>query len=522
MLYHFPDLDTLRLAMTSGAVPDAVGRAGARAAFDPDGTVRVQCEMRLSASGRLALGQLGVQIEDTSTEDLPEIVLCWPQLLPVQPGPQPEFSDRLPVLFELERIEELPGVVSEMLRLGNDRQAVRWIGDGDRTRALLRVVGPPYYTLLRALERRQNGSPLRAYVEQGDRVWVEIGTAHPLGRRLKLPAGKTLLLRAPREWELIEDGRFQDVYSVLEFPLPDAPAVWQPVEPHQKIRVPLRLAPSDSPEPAELWVLKGTALAQIEQFVQSADEALLARLSFAIGTDNNETTVVLRARPGKSGPPVLVLEGTDYRPVLKLPNLFAPCTARLHPPLRRDVVKQLLGEDPLSIVWLEPGEQGAFRPRSLPDAAFRPLSDWVEYALDQAQQPLSEWMASLQFDFEPFICREEGEDRPPLPRPLPTGRVSPRGRRRSGAGARRATGSREDEEGHFEEAGHEPGFLLGEAQRAAAEAARPGAGVPRAGVAAGGGAAAPRVVAADGPGQRRAGADARCGRVRGQRAVAGR
>ena len=409
MLYRFPNLDTLRLAITSGAVPDAVSRAGARAAFDPDGAVRVQCDARLSAAGRLALGRLGVQIDEAAVDELSETVLCWPQLLPVQPGPQPEFSDRLPVLFELEQVEELPGVVSEMLRLGNDRQAVRWVGDGERTRALLRVVGPPYYTLLRALERQKNGSPLRAYVEQGDRVWVEVGTVHPLGRRLKLPAGKTLLLRAPREWELIEDGRFQDVYSVLEFALPDAPAVWQPVESQTKIRVPLRLAPSDSTEPAELWVLKGNALAQVEQFVQSADEALLARLSFAIGTEGDEATVVLRARPGKSGPPVLVLDGTDYRPVLKLPNLFAPCTARLHPPLRREVVKQLLAEDPLAIVWLELKEQGGFRPRSLPDAAFRPLSDWVEYALDQAQQPLAEWMASLQFDFEPFICREEGD-----------------------------------------------------------------------------------------------------------------
>ena len=38
---------------------------------------------------------------------------------------------------------------------------------------------------------------------------------------------------------------------------------------------------------------------------------------------------------------------------------------------------------------------------------FRPLADWIDYVLDQEQQPLTAWVQATRFDFEPFVCREE-------------------------------------------------------------------------------------------------------------------
>ena len=152
-------------------------------------------------------------------------------------------------------------------------------------------------------------------------------------------------------------------------------------------------------EPAELWVLRGgDGIAQVDEFVQNADEQLLARLAFAVGDKNGERIIVLRVRPSRQSAPVVVLGGIGYRPHLRLPNLFLPCSTRLHPPLRRDVVAKLLAGDPKQITWLHPGSDGRFVPETLADAAFRPLHDWLDYVLDQEQQPLTAWVqAAAEF-----------------------------------------------------------------------------------------------------------------------------
>ena len=77
-----------------------------------------------------------------------------------------------------------------MLRLGNDRQSFRWLSDGDAGHALLHIVrGPPYYTLLRALdhsdaEKTDSVQAPRTYQELNPRIWVgrlhaSVGRADP-------------------------------------------------------------------------------------------------------------------------------------------------------------------------------------------------------------------------------------------------------------------------------------------------------------------------------------------------------
>lgn len=450
MLLTFPDLDTLHLAITSQAVPDMVCRAAVQAVFEEDGRVLLSTEANISKTTETALKRLKVQVHKENSlavavsSDHPtldflsedgdepryapnvESLLCWPQILPLVRDEGGDDAQKRPVLFELSDDAQLTEIVTEILRLGNDRQAFRWLNDGAHCRALLRVIEPPYYTLLRALDQRRNGSardpqddavrPPRAYVERGDRVWVEFGWNHPLAAKLKPPAGKLLLMRPLREWLMIDEGRFQDVYSALEFILPEALGHWQSHEQQTRIAVPLKLASSDSTDPAELWVLSGTGVEQLDDLVKNGDDQLLARLSFAVAQRGTESTTIVRARPGKTPPPVLVLDGTAYRPYLKLPNLFVPCTARLHPPLRRDAVKNLLAEDSLQVVWLQPTTAGNFVPQSLPDEAFRPLPDWVDYVLDREQEPLTAWQESMQFDFESFVCHEPSPDKA-KPRP---------------------------------------------------------------------------------------------------------
>src|SRR5262249_25471086 len=46
---------------------------------------------------------------------------------------------------------------------------------------------------------------------------------------------------------------------------------------------------------------------------------------------------------------------------------------------------------------------GRFQTESLPDAAFRPLADWVEFRVPEADVARRPWVQSLRWEFEPFF-----------------------------------------------------------------------------------------------------------------------
>jgi len=57
------------------------------------------------------------------------------------------------------------------------------------------VVGPPYYTLLRAIDKSASGTTgaVRAYLERAPRVWVEIGYSHPLAAQVRIADDQLVL-----------------------------------------------------------------------------------------------------------------------------------------------------------------------------------------------------------------------------------------------------------------------------------------------------------------------------------------
>lgn len=439
MILHFPDLDTLHLVLMAGMVPEKNVLAPAITALGVDGSLWIQPNTALGKNVLEELGKLSVRPVARSVIPLDQKVCCWLQLLPIARDPQSMvLGEKTPILFDLNG-SQLAEVVGEMLRLGNDRQAFRWIRDGNEERALLRVLGPPYYTLLRALESDDTGP--RAYRECVPRVWVQYGYSHPLIQRLAPSAGRMLLLQPPRQWTILAEDRFRDIYEALEFPLTHAPTHWAPSELPHRLRVPLRLVRGGSNDPAELWVMAERGIEQVDSLVRECDDQLIQRLTFAVAEKNGQQRVILRARPGKEGPPVLVLEGLAFRSYLKIPNLFLPCGAtikgatQLNPPLRRDAVKSLLASDSSQIHWLFPMEGGEFQCESISDAAFLPLSQWVDYILDHERQALTAWRQATQFDFETCICNEGDREgvspkkaarEPSAPRaPAPTSEVSP-------------------------------------------------------------------------------------------------
>jgi hypothetical protein len=428
MFLHFPTPDRLLLALTSGAIPAETAAAPVKAAWDDAGGLFVQLAGRGDRALREKLQQLG--IESSTSCKLPFApYMNWLQLLPLARR-EPQLADKSAVLFDIATGEQLAEVIAEMLRLGNDRQSFRHLANGHAGRTLLRVLGPPYYTLLRSLEgpaerdgheAAESAQPaLLAFAEQRPRVWVELGYQHPLAERIAPPAGKWLLVRAPRQWELLDEGAFHDIYQALEFALPAAETDWRDSALASRLTVPLRLASMAETDPAELWVLKEDALAQVEALVAHSDNELVARLAFAVVEQEGkpgQPLVVLRVRPSKLPPPVLVLRALACRNYLRVQNLFLPVGRRLHPPLRRDVVAKLLAADANQIVWLQPQEGGQFQPRSVADTAFRPLSEWVDYVLDCQHEALAAWIESHRFEFAAFVSDDDA-----APRPRPPGR----------------------------------------------------------------------------------------------------
>ncbi len=413
MIFLFPDLETLRIALTSGQVASEVAVEPAEAAFGAGAEVSVKSHAIPPKAMQNALKRLGVKTAKAHMGE-PIAVGCWPEILPVvkQAG-VPELASNEPVLFDLPA-ESLADFAVEMLRLGNDRQGFRSFADGQRV--LLRVIGPPYYTLLRALDRLHAG--VVAYVEKSPRVWVEIGHAHPLAAKLKVPEGRLLLLRPPRQWTTLEDGPFQDIYEVLDFQLPAAAVAYAEGKLESKLTVPLRLAAGNAAEAPEMWVLRENAIEVFDAFVRDADDRLMGRLMFAVA-ENGEAgpTIILRVRQlAKMAPPTVDLTGaagfTRYR---KLNNLFVPAGRRLQPVLRRDAVRKMLADDDARIVWLTPlnDNNGRFVPESLADDAFRPLQDWVEYVIDREREALQSWAQATTFDFESFVCKGDLPDEPP-------------------------------------------------------------------------------------------------------------
>ena len=178
--------------MTSRTVSEEVQCAPAKVARDGD-SVLLDTNATIPRSDLAALKKLGVERKRSAKAEFRGVV-SWHQALPLREVDEDhELSDKTEVLFEIDDDDQLTTVVTEMLRLGNDRQSFRHVAEDNTEKTLLRVTSPPYYTLLRAIESGTsrsdsngktptpgNGTPvgsgtgIHPLVEQNSRVWVPV------------------------------------------------------------------------------------------------------------------------------------------------------------------------------------------------------------------------------------------------------------------------------------------------------------------------------------------------------------
>lgn len=161
----------MRIALTGKAVPKEISQAPIVAGFDEQDRLWIETPPGLGQAALSELRKLGARHGPRCDAQMLAEVSCWLELLPLVPDPNSaEHLEQTPVLFDLSSGERLAHLASEILRLGNDRQTFRWVeeqqdGDEASSRALLRVVGPPYYSLLRAIDRHGHEESPIAFVE---------------------------------------------------------------------------------------------------------------------------------------------------------------------------------------------------------------------------------------------------------------------------------------------------------------------------------------------------------------------
>ncbi|MGV3623715.1 MAG: hypothetical protein ACO1OB_23045, partial [Archangium sp.] len=415
----FPSQEALQVAMRSGLVPVDVQRGPARVGVAKDGSVEIAPEVAPNAKVKKALAAAGVEQHEASAKL--RDVSCWAEVL--MPNAVGEPDGPLPlVLFTVEGERSLLDVAGELLRLGCDRQELRVV-KSPHAHALLRVVEPPWFVLSRALDRLDGLRAFMPTVPGQERLWTEVGFAHPLQSSLEAPDDGLVLMPRDDAWWRLPDGEWTDVDSLV------IPVGLPVLTPHTvradapRVQVQLSLARAVRPEAPTLFVVRD-GLKAVEALVRSTPEAQLDNVLFVVSGE----LVVLRARPGRESN-TLALPGEPYARVLELPNLFAPSEMTVEPPLRRDRLRTWLAPDPDAISWLEPTVKG-FTRHSLPEAAFRPLSEWVDYVIDGAGKELTAWARSATFDFEPFVAMEDAALQPSTERDAePSVRNRPRQRR---------------------------------------------------------------------------------------------
>ncbi len=200
----FPNLNALRLALTSGLVPSEITRNPAAAGFDTHGRLWLEPAELPSRESLAALARLGVQaLGGTAVPTRP--VSCWAELVPLHRSS--DIPTGLVLFLSPER--QLAQFVARLRRPGHAPVSVM-LPDVESTASLpgnlpapttgpqghgwVTVMNPPPALLAETLEA---GSQFEAFAQLAPGVWVRHGWRHAVPEQLRIPQGCILLLRPP-------------------------------------------------------------------------------------------------------------------------------------------------------------------------------------------------------------------------------------------------------------------------------------------------------------------------------------
>jgi len=373
----FPNPAALRLALASGVVPDQFARAPARGEIDQHGHIWIelaelpprQVLAPLSRFGIQALGKAGIATHAIGS---------WAELLPLIS--RTAEAARGAVLF-LVPDNRLARFAARLQRQSRERLGIA-LGELNGQPTSLVVHNSPPPAILG--ETAEPTSPIEAFTQEADAIWVRWGWSHPQPAHLVAPPGHILLLRPPHRVsaERLTVPAPQEEEFVLRFPAqsPEASPRHAPpivIQPYLARRV--------AAEKESVWVLNAAQVAEFWAFCASTDERLIRRLEIASIVRDGEARLVLRTS-GKRPPLSFPFPAMGYAHDPRVPGLLVPADRELRPPLRLRELTSRLGLHPTRIVWLEPELGGGVTPHALPLAALRPVRELIEFPTPASRQ----------------------------------------------------------------------------------------------------------------------------------------
>ena len=380
----FPNLDALRLALASGLVPVALTSAPARARVDAP-HIWIELDELLPRETITALGRLGVIALGTPGAPT-QTTRSWAELLPLRkaaPGPGP-------VLFDVPD-KLLAAFVGRLRRLRAGPTGVHLLPEPHTGRAWVTVPAPPLAVLLWAEEP---GAPVRAYRQQAPDVWTARGWEHPLAVHLTVPAGCVLLCDPERGATAVAapvplpvDDEFALTTKTCPTAAPKSAA---------RVEVRFRLSRCNAPVSESLWVLAPPEQEGFREFCRNADERLLRRFHVATTQLGTETRVLVRRTP-EDDATALPVSADGFGADPRVPALFVPTGYALRPRVRTTELVRELRLAAEHLTWLEPHGRNEFTVHSVAVAAFRPVSEQIEYAA-----PAGTALAALRIPADPF------------------------------------------------------------------------------------------------------------------------
>lgn len=409
MFVELADEATLVATVQAGLIPAEVLNAPVRIVRNSD-SIRLEPAGRLSPTAQRKLTAAGLVV---SRGSLPagDKLSTWAEAVRcrrrVDAGLSTDgASDGPPlgeVLFVLGPEEPVMPLCAELLRLGCPTQQIAGFADSDqRPLTMVRVTAPPYYVVLRALDETER---LRAFSARTDGVWMQLGWEHPFEPARPGP-NQLLLIPAVGRWLVAPDGPWSSLERHLHIVLPAENSLsLRTLDAH--LKVPLRLEPSSRSNPARLWVLENNGIEQIERLLGTLPSPVVDQIHFAVldeapnaGSRSSTELFVLRSPELGESPPALDLDAAAFASRNDLPNLYLPVGTTLAPPLTSEQLRLRLAPDPDELVWVE--RKPHLVTRRVRESAFGPLSDWADYVIDQAAEPLGAWMAGALFEFEQY------------------------------------------------------------------------------------------------------------------------
>lgn len=362
---------------------------------------------------------------------------CWAEALPVtQTGTVPESVGM--AMFLLPDEDAAMDMAGEMVRLGCDRQEMAVLPKEHNKGVMLRVSGPPYYSVLRVLDG--SSTKTRAFIPSGS-VWVEVGCTHPLSLFVKPPvadSGKKLVL-IPRDtnspWFRLPDGPWTALNTQVDVELVPAQneATKPASKPQRRLSVPLRLGRSINKQPC-FWI--NTDPDAVDKLIQDLPEAISSQLDLCVLADTGVTLFRTRIGSRNTSGMSPELPGQAFTNLSGIPGMYVPVGQAIEPPMRIERLQQLLNvpRDSEGWVQMDPAT-GKLSVHYVPSENFVRLDEWVDYLMDRDADILNSWVASASFQFDGLKIIQNVQHDPTDG----TGPRTPRG----GGGGGRASGPRD-------------------------------------------------------------------------------